>query len=121
MAPSHAFDENTLKALQDLGFVAITDGYGVYPYRINGVISVPQLFTRPFNFGFGVYTLCFHTNSMTKKEIEDALSFMVKNKKSFIGFHDAVREKGNPVVSFISRLVTSGAIRLARKIRKLIR
>lgn len=121
MAPSHAFDENTLKALQDLGFVAITDGYGVYPYRINGVVAVPQLFTRPFNFGFGIYTLCFHTNSMTKKEIEDALSFMVQNKKDFISFNDALHVKGNPIVSSFSRLATSSTIRLARKVRKLIR
>ena len=31
MAPAHSFDTNTLKALRDLDFHALTDGYGFYP------------------------------------------------------------------------------------------
>lgn len=65
MAPSHSFDRNTLKALRHLGFQAITDGYGLYPYSIEDIILVPQLLGKPIKLlPFGIQTICLHTNSI---------------------------------------------------------
>ena len=43
MAPSHSFDADTLRALRDLDFTSITDGFGFYPYDLHGLTAVPQL------------------------------------------------------------------------------
>lgn len=68
MAPSHSFDRNTLNALKKLGFKAITDGYGLYPYNIEGVILVPQLlgsFWASFLLVFKLFA-CIQIPCMTR-------------------------------------------------------
>ena len=86
MAPSHSFDENTLKALKRLKFQAITDGYGVFPYRLNGIVLVPQLTSFPFNIGIGYCTICVHINTMSYQQIEYLLNFITLNRKRFACF-----------------------------------
>jgi predicted deacetylase len=71
MAPNHSFDHNTLDALRELGFTRITDGIGLYPYRCQGLLFVPQQFWRPRNMPFGIWTVCLHTNAMSDYEIDE--------------------------------------------------
>jgi len=86
MAPSHSFDSNTLKALSDLGFVSISDGYGFVPYMMNDIMLVPQLFSRPFRFIPGVSTICIHINQMSDSEIRSLRYFIMNNTKHFVDF-----------------------------------
>ena len=46
MAPSHTFDRNTIRALLDNGFTAMTDGFGTRPYRYLGMKFYPISFLR---------------------------------------------------------------------------
>lgn len=89
MAPFHSYDSATLQALKDLGFTTLTDGYGLIPWRDNGLVFVPQLFERPANLGFGIYTMCLHLNNMTIGEIDRLGQFMKANSRRFIGFDQA--------------------------------
>lgn len=86
MAPSHSFDRATLRALNALGFQALTDGYGVRPYKIEGLALIPQLTARPLFFLPGVQTLCVHINYMNDQAINDLLSFIVSNRDRFLDF-----------------------------------
>jgi predicted deacetylase len=86
MAPSHSFDSNTLKALSDLGFVSISDGYGFVPYIMNNIVLVPQLFSKPFRFIPGVSTICIHINQMSVSEIESISYFIISNAKHFVDY-----------------------------------
>lgn len=71
MAPNHAFDHITLRALQSKGFEIVTDGWGMYPYRTAGISLVPQLISTDRTLGFGVYTCCLHIGSMSEASIEE--------------------------------------------------
>lgn len=122
MAPAHSFDTNTLKALSDLKFQAITDGYGFYPYIEENIILVPQLFSKPINFGFGISTICLHINQMTDKEIENILAFIKNNRQYFINFEEALElvpktliDKG---IDITTRKVISNVLPLIRNIKR---
>ena len=88
MAPSHSFDENTLIALRKLGFKSISDGYGFFPYKVKGIDFVPQISSRPFNTGFGLATICIHTNNLNKINIKNLLDFIYSNRSRIISYED---------------------------------
>lgn len=69
MAPSHSFDLLTLRALSDLNFKSVTDGYGFTPYRKSGITLFPQMTSRFLKYGWGVSTNCLHVNSMQSKDV----------------------------------------------------
>jgi predicted deacetylase len=119
MPPSHSFDLNTVMALKALGFRAITDGVGFFPYMISGLKLVPQLLGRPFAFGFGVITICVHVNSIEQQDIEQLKRFVIKRRKQFVSFDEVL---GEPVyqsfwAAFL-RVVTAYLLKLLRSIRK---
>ena len=90
MAPFHSFDRATLAALKSVGFSTLTDGYGIVPWREDGLKFVPQLFERPVHFGIGIYTMCLHLNNMTEKQIDALGEFVRANAPRMIGFDDAL-------------------------------
>lgn len=89
MAPFHSYDQATLTALKALGFTRLTDGYGLFPWRQNGLSFVPQLFERPANFGIGTYTMCLHLNNLSFDEIDTIGRFMTENSARMIDFGQA--------------------------------
>jgi predicted deacetylase len=118
MAPSHSFDENTLRALSALGFRYITDGHGVYPYRFGGLTAVPQLFATPLHFGFGVYSICLHVNTLSDAEIAKTIDFVRRNRSRFVSFEDAAKASNPlPGVASMMRFLTSSPLRVARLLR----
>lgn len=122
MAPAHSFDKNTLHALYDLDFVAITDGYGFYPYTIDGIICVPQLVSKPISFiPFGVQTICLHTNTMNPKSIDDFSKFLQEASDNFIDF-ESVLSIANKKLPFkkASFFLSKYFLKSSRSIRKAI-
>jgi hypothetical protein len=119
MAPSHSFDQATLRALGVLQFEAITDGYGIYPYRIGRLMAVPQLFGATLNFGVGVYTVCLHCNKMSEARIASLLEFMERNERRIIDFPSALGIAAPPVLGVGGRMLTSVAVRSIRFVRRL--
>ncbi|MEO6959748.1 MAG: DUF2334 domain-containing protein [Burkholderiaceae bacterium] len=118
MAPAHSFDRFTISALTDLGFKSLTDGYGVYPYMIENIRALPQLFSAPIHFGFGVYTFCMHVNAMTMEQINHIDSFLRKNHRRFISFDEALAMKSCAVVSRTARYFSKVGLCTARGLRK---
>ncbi|MEE1946852.1 DUF2334 domain-containing protein [Pedobacter sp. KR3-3] len=92
MAPAHSFDENTLRALKEVGIKYITDGYGLNPYMVNDILLVPQLFANPRKmFLSGVYTFCLHLNTISDEKFNSVVKFLRENKKDFIKFNEAYK------------------------------
>ena len=120
MAPYHTFDINTLKALKSLDFKAITDGYGFYPYQVEGITFVPQLLTSPVRFiPFGVQTFCIHTNCMNKASINSLIKFINRNHNSFVSFEEASDINApNNYFKNITYKVSKELVKTSRKIRK---
>lgn len=90
-----------------------------YPYELEGIVAVPQLFATPRHFGFGVYTLCLHTNTMSQRQIETTLRFMHTNAANFISFPDALGLRRDDALASSVRLLSQGMLRGARLLRRL--
>tara|TARA_Y100000991_G_C21867708_1_gene303693 strand:+ start:31 stop:786 length:756 start_codon:yes stop_codon:yes gene_type:complete len=119
MAPSHSFDENTLLALNKLGFKSISDGYGFFPYQQKGIYFVPQISSRPFNTGFGLATICIHTNNLNKKNVKSLLEFISSNRSRIINYEEYIKIKSPPKyidlgLNFLSRKVIR-SLRILKK------
>ena len=86
MAPSHTFDEATIRALSDTGFTKITDGFGAAPYTFRGMTFYPIAYSRQKAIADtlprlahpvctlamgGVTTLVVHTNTLTDKDFAE--------------------------------------------------
>lgn len=77
MAPGHTYDKNTLKALKELGFTAVTDGYSNAPYHYMGLDFIPCTLARP-KLPDQVDTLCLHINNMRQDDFEELDRFIGK-------------------------------------------
>ena len=70
MAPAHAYDSNTLRALKECGFNRITDGFGLKPYRYSSMTFYPIAFKQNISLKRkkGYTTFVVHSNTM--KELD---------------------------------------------------
>ena len=74
MAPSHSFDNKTIKALKKNGFSKITDGFGRAPYKRSGLTFYPLSPHKGRTLSDkrdGITTFVYHTNTMDEKEFSD--------------------------------------------------
>lgn len=118
MAPSHSFDENTLKALDDLGFESLTDGYGFYPYKINLLMAIPQLFSKPIGIGFGVETVCLHVNTLSVAQIDRQVATLRARRGSIISFPEAFKVAAPaPLVAPVVRVASELVLKTFRSVR----
>ena len=85
MTPAHSYDRNTLKALKELGYNKISDGFGNRPYRWNGLTFYPISFmmSRSLKKKSGMTTMVIHAN-----EIDD--SGMKNLKEMLYGHRDSL-------------------------------
>jgi peptidoglycan/xylan/chitin deacetylase (PgdA/CDA1 family) len=61
IAPAHAFDKNTLKALVALRIGVVSDGLHLLPHRDReGIFWIPQQLGSFWRLPFGVWTVCVH-------------------------------------------------------------
>ena len=117
MAPSHSFDLDTLRALRALGFKGVTDGFGLYPYEVEGLTLVPQLLASPRHLGFGLYTICLHSNDMSPQRIDTMLQFMARHEDSFTSAEEALSHRAPPGLGAPLRALTRSALHAARRHR----
>jgi predicted deacetylase len=89
MAPNHSFDHNTLRALVECGFSALSDGTSLFPYKEDGLIFVPQTSWQPRWMPFGVQTVCLHTNTITPLEVKRLRRF-IRHPFNFMSFSEVV-------------------------------
>ncbi len=71
MAPSHTYDENTLKALKANGFYRITDGFGYGPYTWQDMTFYPLAMQREKAVRMkreGAVTLVVHPATLTDRD-----------------------------------------------------
>lgn len=72
MAPAHSFDRNTIKALKELGFCRMTDGFGEMPYTRWGMTFYPISYKQSscLKKTKGYTTFVVHANTMNDKDFE---------------------------------------------------
>ena len=89
-APSHTFDENTIVALREESDIRIiSDTVGRYPYKKNGFWFIPQITGHCVKMPIGgIYTFCFHPNTMNDAAFRDLELFLQKYRTQFISFDE---------------------------------
>ncbi len=71
VAPSHSFDQTTLKVLSDLGIPVVSDGLCRWPYTDSlGLIWVPQQLWKFEPRPKGIWTVCQHHNEWTGADLK---------------------------------------------------
>ena len=106
MAPGHSFDKNTLKALKELKFNVVLDGFSLFPYIENKLFFIPQISSNPLpNILPGVSQLCIHINTISDKELEKLIFFIKRNHNNFISINDLSFNK--KYLKFIDKNLTS--------------
>lgn len=87
-APSHTFDLNTLEALRvETGIRIVSDTIGRYPYKYGDFVFVPQISGHCAKMSLsGIYTFCFHPNTMKDKDFVALEKFLMLYGDSFISF-----------------------------------
>ena len=88
MAPAHSYDKNTLKALKELGFTKITDGFGKHPYIYRGLAFYPISFRLASSFKkkTGITTMVIHSNTV--------------NEADKAGYEKIFKEQGKNMISY---------------------
>lgn len=89
-APSHTFDGNTLQALRECSDIRImSDTIATRPYRKGEFVFIPQIGGHCVNMPLhGVYTFCFHPNTMTDTDFDSLESFIRIHNSEFCGFDE---------------------------------
>jgi predicted deacetylase len=118
MAPAHSFDKITIECLKNNGINVVTDGYSLYPYYEDGILFVPQLFSRPRRMPFGIYTWCLHTNTMSEESIKELDKFIKLNRDNVISFYEAPKYIIEYKSYRIQHWILKSIIRSIRKLRR---
>ncbi|MCH5248414.1 MAG: DUF2334 domain-containing protein [Lachnospiraceae bacterium] len=90
MAPAHSYDTNTLKALKELGFAKITDGFGKHPYIYRGLVFYPISFRLAGSFKkkTGVTTMVIHANTVNETARADYEKLFKEQGKNMISYSE---------------------------------
>lgn len=90
MAPAHSYDRNTLKALKEIGFTALTDGFGNYPYLWDGLKFYPISFnlSSTFKKKNGYSTMVVHTDTVTSDDMKRYESYFQNENIRWISFKE---------------------------------
>lgn len=100
MAPAHSYDRNTLKALKELGYCKMTDGFGSRPYRWQEMTFYPISFllSRSLKKKSGITTMVVHTNEIDAAGMERMRRLLSEQQDHLISYSDflamASRKKG---------------------------
>ena len=81
VAPSHSFDEITIKIIKETSDIKIiSDGLALYPIKKDKLIFLPQQLWDLSKLPFGIWTVCLHPNNMSQIELNN---FEEKLKSDF--------------------------------------
>ncbi len=89
-APSHTFDDNTLTALRDESDIRIiSDTIATRPYKYRDFVFIPQFSGQCREMKMnGLFTFCFHPNTMNDAAFDRMDKFLKKHKDEFISFSE---------------------------------
>ena len=93
MAPAHSYDRNTLKALKEVGFSKLTDGFGDRPYEWKGLTFYPISFKQSNSLKQerGYTTFVIHANTMNDKDFERYEKLFAEHKDKLISYQDYLK------------------------------
>lgn len=86
-APSHTFDENTLRALKENTDIRIiSDTIATDIYFEKDFYYIPMISSGARDISVPFTTFCYHPNTMTDASFESLEKFLANNKDKFVKF-----------------------------------
>lgn len=86
-APSHTFDENTLRALKEKTSIRIvSDTIAGDIYKENDFWFIPQQSGSVRKLPFKVVTFCYHPNTMKMDNFKNLEKFLQVNRERFVSY-----------------------------------
>ena len=95
MAPAHSYDKNTLRALRELDFKKITDGFGNRPYQWQGLTFYPISFhiRNSLKKKKGFSTMVIHTDTMSENDRERIRNYLQNpGQTEWISYEEYLKE-----------------------------
>lgn len=94
MAPAHSYDKNTLKALKEAGFRALTDGFGNCPYERRGLVFYPISFklSSTFQKKTGYSTMVVHTGTVSEEDLVKYESYFENENIEWISYEQYMKQ-----------------------------
>lgn len=95
MAPAHAYDKNTLRALKELGLTKMTDGFGKRPYIRHGITFYPISFrlNGSLKQKTGMSTMVIHANTVTETDKKRYQKIFRQYGKDMISYSEYLNEQ----------------------------
>ncbi len=93
IAPAHSFDATTVRVLVECGVKVISDGFFWRPVSRMGAVWIPQQFWHFRPMPFGLWTVCFHHNNMSERDIGKLESDISKYRNAIVAL-DTITKKG---------------------------
>lgn len=126
MAPSHSFDKNTLRALKELGFKGLTDGFGSMPYDRNGLTFYPISFllSHSLKRKSGYTTMVVHTNMMSESDMQRYSYILKRYGNQFISYREMINlpsKKRNVLIIIVEYIIAFSKMNLIYIKNRLIR
>ena len=121
VAPRHGFDLATLSVLRSAGIGYLSDGFARVPFQRGGLTWIPQQLWGPVSKSKGLWTICIHSNSASRRMVKSLRAFLQAYGKQFTSFERVKAEyvpaslgftEGVYGALFIARIKSS---RLARR------
>jgi len=114
-APNHTYDLNTFKALKECGIFQVVDGYGLSPFKFNGIKFIPQLFFKLYMLPYGIQSTQIHLNSWTEVDFKRFEKFIEKHHKKIINLDYALSINSNAFANIIN-IVVKQTLKTIRRI-----
>jgi predicted deacetylase len=111
IAPSHSFDEVTLKALMAEGISVVSDGLALDVYTDSmGAIWIPQQMPcfRPRRKG--TWTVCYHHNNWSPSRIDDFEREVGEYRSKIVSLQDVIRSYTGRKRNILDRIYCHGRI-----------
>ena len=83
VAPRHGFDRQTLSALHEERIDVLSDGLARLPFVRGGLTWIPQQIWAPVEKSKGLWTICVHSNTSDKSQVEQMRDFLARHAAQF--------------------------------------
>ena len=120
MPPAHWLDQNGIRALKELDFNYVLDGFGFRDYHYRGINFVPQLFSGFQNLLFGQYCTCFHINNYSFDQIDNLVNSVLRYKSYIIQPDQRKSSKLNHL-DIVARYGIRKTLFTIRKVKKIVK
>ena len=115
-APNHTYDKNTFEALKHFRILKIIDGYGLMPYKFEGIKFVPQLFYKLYLLPFGIQSTQIHINYWSDKDFINFKKFIEKHHNKVINANFAFSKISNNYLIKIINFTIKKLLKFKRSI-----